>query len=58
MVKQIISNQSQIISLAEKNPALVIAISYQSEIQFAEKAKSLLGYVTGLTVFHSVTLTK
>ena len=39
MVKQIISYQGQIISLAEKNPAL-IAIGYQSEIQFAEKAKA------------------
>jgi hypothetical protein len=49
MVERIISNQAQIISLAEKNPAL-IAIGYQSEIQFAEKAKSLLGYVAGLTL--------
>jgi hypothetical protein len=49
MVEHIISNQAQIISLAEKNPAL-IAIGYQSEIQFAEKAKSLMGYVAGLTL--------
>jgi len=48
-VKRIISNQEQIIALAEKNPAL-IAIGYQSEIQFAEKAKSLAGYVAGLTI--------
>ena len=47
MVERIVSNQAQIISLAEKNPAL-IAIGYQSEIQFAEKAKSLIGYVAGL----------
>jgi hypothetical protein len=47
MLKHIISNQSQIISLAEKNPAL-IAIGYQSEIQFAEKAERLAGYVAGL----------
>jgi hypothetical protein len=49
MVKRIVSNQEQIIALAEKNPAL-IAIGYQSEIQFAEKAKSLAGYVAGLTI--------
>src|SRR6202012_5591133 len=48
-VKRIVSNQEQIISLAEKNPAL-IAIGYQSEIQFAEKAKSLAGYVAGLII--------
>jgi hypothetical protein len=49
MVKRIVSNQSQIIQLAEKNPAL-IAIGYQSEIQFAEKAESLAGYVAGLII--------
>ena len=49
MVKQIVSNQSQIISLVQKNPALVV-IGYASAIQFAEKAKSLMGYVTGLTL--------
>jgi hypothetical protein len=47
MVKQIVSYQAQIVALAEKNPAL-IAIGYQSEIQFAEKAKDLMGYVAGL----------
>jgi hypothetical protein len=47
MVKQIVSYQAQIVALAEKNPAL-IAIGYQSEIQFAEDAKDLMGYVTGL----------
>lgn len=49
MVKRIVSNQEQIIALAEKNPAL-IAIGYQSAIQFAEKAKSLAAYVAGLTL--------
>ncbi|MES2108743.1 MAG: hypothetical protein V4577_08355 [Bacteroidota bacterium] len=49
MVSRIISNQAQIIQLAEKNPAL-IAIGYQSELQFAEKARSLLNYVTGLNL--------
>ena len=49
MVKQIVSCQSQILQLAEKNPA-IIALGYQTEIEFAEKAESLLGYVTGLTL--------
>ena len=48
-VKRIISNQERIISLAEKNPALV-AIGYLSEIRFAEKAKNLAGYVAGLII--------
>lgn len=46
-VKQIVSYQAQIISLAEKNPVLV-AIGYQSELQFAQDAEDLLGYVSGL----------
>jgi len=47
MVKQIVNYQSQIIALAQKNPA-VIALGYQIEIEFAEKAESLLGYIAGL----------
>jgi hypothetical protein len=49
MVSRIISNQAQIIQLAEKNPAL-IAIGYRSAIQFAERARGLLSYVTGLSL--------
>ena len=49
MVNQILSYQAQIVALAEKNPALV-AIGYQSEIQFADDAKDLLGYVAGLVL--------
>lgn len=49
MVDRIVSNQSQIISLAQQNPA-VIALGYQTEIEFAEKAESLLGYVSGLVL--------
>ena len=49
MVNQIVYDQGQIIALAEKNPAL-IALGYQSEIQFAEQAESLLGYVAGLVL--------
>jgi len=49
MLSRIVSNQAQIIQLAQKNPAL-LAIGYQSELQFAMQAKDLLGYVTGLTL--------
>ena len=49
MVKQIINYQGQIIALAEKNPA-IIALGYQTEIEFAEKAEILIGYVAGLTL--------
>jgi hypothetical protein len=49
MVSRIIRNQAQIIQLAQKNPAL-LAIGYQSELQFAMQAKDLMGYVTGLTL--------
>lgn len=49
MVARIVSNQSQIVTLAERNPALV-AIGYGAELSFVVKAKSLLSYVTGLTL--------
>lgn len=49
MVSRIVSNQAQIIQLAQKNPAL-IAIGHQSELQFASAAKGLMAYVTGLTL--------
>lgn len=49
MVSRIISNQAQIISIANKNPAL-LAVGYNSELHFAEQAKSLIAYVTGLTL--------
>ncbi|QXV63666.1 hypothetical protein INP83_11135 [Mucilaginibacter sp. 21P] len=49
MVSRIVSNQAQIIQLAQKNPAL-IAIGYQSELQFITQAKDLMGYVAGLTL--------
>jgi len=49
MVKQIVNYQGQIVALAEKNPA-IIALGYQTEIEFAEKAESLIGYVAGLTL--------
>jgi hypothetical protein len=49
MVKRIVADQAQVIQLAEQNPA-IIALGYQTEIEFVEKAESLLGYVTGLTL--------
>lgn len=49
MVSRIVSNQAQIIQLVQKNPAL-IAIGYQSALQFTVQARSLVGYVTGLTL--------
>ncbi len=49
MVSRIISNQAQVIRLVQQNPAL-LAIGYQAELHFAERAKSLLSYVTGLTL--------
>ena len=49
MVSRIVSNQAQIIQLAQRNPAL-IAIGYQSALQFVTEAKDLMGYVAGLTL--------
>lgn len=49
MVSRIVSNQAQIIQLVQKNQAL-LAIGYQSELQFVIQAKDLMGYVTGLTL--------
>jgi hypothetical protein len=49
MVNRIVSNQAQIIELAEKNPALIM-IGYQAELQFAQQARDLLAYVAGLTL--------
>ncbi|MBS1526131.1 MAG: hypothetical protein JST19_10810 [Bacteroidetes bacterium] len=48
-VKQIISYQAQIVKLVEKNPAIAF-LGYQTEIEFVEKAQSLIGYVAGLTL--------
>jgi hypothetical protein len=49
MVERIVSNQAQIIRMVQKNPAL-IAIGYQSALQFSSQAKSLVAYVTGLSL--------
>jgi hypothetical protein len=49
MVSRIVSNQAQIIQMVQKNPAL-IAIGYQSALQFTAQAKGLVAYVTGLSL--------
>lgn len=49
MVSRIISNERQIVELAEKTPALA-AIGYPAALQFASKARSLLSYIAGLTL--------
>lgn len=49
MVRQIINYQGQIVALVEKNPAVAV-LGYQTEIEFAEKAEGLIGYVAGLTL--------
>jgi hypothetical protein len=49
MVKQIVSYQGQIVTLVEKNPVIAF-LGVQTEIEFAEKAEALLGYVAGLTL--------
>ena len=49
MVSRIISNQAQIIGLVRQNPALAV-IGYDAALQFADQARSLTGYVSGLTM--------
>jgi hypothetical protein len=49
MVTRIISNQRQIIALTSAHPAL-LPLGLQTEIEFAEKAKDLAGYVAGLSL--------
>jgi hypothetical protein len=49
MLSQILSNEQQIFQLALHIPALT-AIGYQTELNFAQKAESLLGYIAGLNL--------
>lgn len=49
MVEQIVKFQGQIVQLAEKNPAGA-ALGLATEIEFAEKAEAMVGYITGLTL--------
>lgn len=48
MVNNIIRNQTSIYQLAQQNPVL-IGMAYQTEIEFAGKARSLVSYLVGLT---------
>jgi hypothetical protein len=49
MVSRIISNQRQIIALTSDDPAL-LPLGLQTEIEFAQRAKDLAGYVAGLSL--------
>ncbi|NHA02532.1 hypothetical protein G7092_01925 [Mucilaginibacter sp. HC2] len=49
MVNSIISSQSQLYQLAQKNPA-IIALAYQTEIDFAEQSQMLIRYLAGLII--------
>jgi hypothetical protein len=48
MVNRIISNQQQLYQLANSNPAIV-PLAYQTEIEFVDKAHSLVNYLIGLS---------
>jgi hypothetical protein len=47
MVSSIINSQGQLYALAQKNPA-IIALAYQTEIDFAENSELLIDYMAGL----------
>jgi hypothetical protein len=49
MVKQIVAYQQQIVQLTSTNPVLA-PLGIATEIEFAEKAKDLSGYIAGLTL--------
>ena len=49
MVQNIIEDQYSIIELARGQPILVF-IAYRTELEFVEEAKSMLGYMLGLTL--------
>ncbi|MFD0764504.1 hypothetical protein ACFQZI_06545 [Mucilaginibacter lutimaris] len=49
MVSRIVSNERQIVELAERTPALA-AIGYPAALQFATKARSLISYIAGLSL--------
>ena len=49
MVTRIISNQAMVLEMTRKNPGL-IAIGYESQLQFAGQAESLIAYITGLSL--------
>lgn len=47
MVNSIIKSQSQLYQLAQNNPA-IIALAYQTEIDFAQHSQMLIRYLAGL----------
>jgi hypothetical protein len=47
VVNQIVRNQSEIYTLARQDPVLT-GIAYQTEVEFAGKARSLANYLVGL----------
>nr|WP_232325394.1 hypothetical protein [Pedobacter panaciterrae] len=47
MVNQIVRNQGEIYRMAMQNP-LLIGLAYQTEVEFAGKARSLVNYLIGL----------
>lgn len=49
MIMRIIDYQAQIIGLVDKRPELAL-LGYRTEVEFAQKAYSMLGYITGLTL--------
>ena len=49
MVQNIIEDQYSVIELARGQPILVF-IAYRTELEFVEEAKSMLGYMLGLTL--------
>jgi len=49
MIRRIVSNQAQIISLANRNPALVL-IGYQAGVDFASRAERLYRFLSGLVI--------
>lgn len=48
MVNRIMVNQAALFRLAQNNPA-ILALAYQTEIEFAGKAHSLVNYLLGLS---------
>ncbi|WP_345952961.1 hypothetical protein [Mucilaginibacter sp. PAMB04168] len=49
MLNRIVSNQAMVLELTRRNPALIV-IGYESQLQFARLAQSLIAYVTGLSL--------
>lgn len=48
MVNRIVSNQQELYELARSNPAITV-LAYNTEIEFVDKARSLVNYLIGLS---------